>query len=115
MLGIMKNPGKFIALSVIATMVVGVAACWHIVTRYEHAFETTTNGETFSLVVERFGEPSVVEYPAQPFLRYATKGCSSPCAVRVWWEHPVLKDIEAWSVEFNDKGQVIDTAHWLSP
>lgn len=29
--------------------------------------------------------------------------------------HLVLKDIEAWSIEFNDKSHFIHTAHWLSP
>jgi len=111
----MKNPAKLIALSVFATLVVGVAACWHIVWRYEHAFEATTNGESYSLVVERFGKPSVVEFPGQEFLRYASKGCIELCSVRAWWEHPVLKGIEAWSVEFNEKNQVIHTAHWVSP
>jgi hypothetical protein len=111
----MKNTVRLIALSLLATSVVGVAACSYIVSRYEQAFEATTNGDSYTLVIARFGQPSVVEFPAHPFLRYATKGCSSPCAARAWWEHPVLKGIEAWSVEFNDKNQVIYTTHWLSP
>jgi hypothetical protein len=111
----MKNPAKLVALSLLATSVVGVAACSYIASRYKKAFETTASGDPYTLVVERFGKPSIVEYPAQPFLRYATQACSSPCTVRLWWEHPVLKDIEAWSVEFNDKNQVIHIAHWLSP
>lgn len=116
-LGVMKNPAKLIVLSLLAISFVGVAACSYIVSRYEQAFRASTNGEPYSLVVERFGKPNVVEYPAQPFLRYAmsSQSCSTPCAFRVWWEHPVLKGIQAWSVEFNDKNQVIHTAHWLSP
>lgn len=113
----MKIPAKFVALSLLALSVVGVAACSYIVSRYEQAFEATANGDPYSLVVERFGKPSVTEYSAQPFLRYAmpSQVCNTPCAFRVWWEHPVLKGIQAWSVEFNDKNQVIHTAHWLSP
>lgn len=116
-LGVMKTTAKLIALSLFAISVVGVAACSYIVSRYEQAFEATADGDLYSLVVERFGKPSVIEYPAKPFLRYAmpSQACNAACAFRVWWEHPVLKGIEAWSVEFNAKSQVIHTAHWLSP
>ncbi|WP_319240220.1 hypothetical protein [uncultured Propionivibrio sp.] len=111
----MKAPAKLLALSAFSTSVVGVVACWYIVSRYEQAFEATTNGESYSLVVERFGTPSVIELPGQEFSRYASKGCIEPCSVRAWWEHPVLRGIEAWSVEFNEKNQVIHTVHWVSP
>jgi hypothetical protein len=111
----MKSSAKLIALSLAATSVVGVVACMFTASRYEQAFEATVTGDSYSTVSDRFGNPSVVELPTQPFLHYASKGCISPCALRAWWEHPVLKGIEAWSVEFNDKDQVIHSAHWLSP
>lgn len=113
----MKIPTKLIALSLLAISVVGVATCSYIVSRYERAFEATANGDPYSLVVERFGKPSVIEYASQPFLRYAmpSQAGNTPCAFRVWWEHPVLMGIQAWSVEFDDKNQAIHTTHWLSP
>lgn len=113
----MKSPAKLIALLILAISVLGVAACFYIVSRYEQAYEVSANGDPYSLIVERFGKPNVIEYPAQPFLRYAmpSQTCIAPCVFRVWWEHPVLKGVEAWSVEFNEKNQVIHTAHWLSP
>lgn len=94
---------------------VGVAACSRTVSRYEHAYEGTLDGEALSVVVARFGAPSVEESEDREFVRYASVGCTTPCAVRVWWEHPVLVGIEAWSVEFNSDNRVIQKAHWVSP
>jgi hypothetical protein len=110
------KPAKLIALSLLAISIAGVASCSHTVSRYKQAFEATSNGDPYSLVVERFGEPSVIEFPDQPFLRYAmpAQACRAPCAFRVWWEPPLLMTITAWSVEFNDKNQVIHTAYWFS-
>jgi hypothetical protein len=91
-----------------------IGGCSYQVSRYERSFESTTDGDTLQAVVQKFGEPSVRESAAAPFKRYATHACTAPCQVRLWWEHPVLKGVEAWSVEFSE-GREIDKAHWVSP
>lgn len=111
----MKPIAKVIVGIVAIAAVGGIASCSRVVSRYAHAFETTNSGEYSSTVIGRFGSPSVREVPTHPFMAYATAGCKAPCALRLWWEHPVLKGIEAWSVEFDDKNQVINKAHWVSP
>lgn len=111
----MKTLRLFLTILAIAAPVLGVSTCTRTVSRYEQALAITINGEQYSQVIERFGKPSVMEHPSPPFLRYATRGCSAPCVIRVWWEHPVLNGIEAWSVEFDDKNKVIDSTHWASP
>jgi len=111
----MKLIPRHIAAVTATAVVAGVAYCSHVVSRYERAFDDTRGGESLAEVISRFGPPSVREVPAHPFLTYATSGCVSPCVVRMWWEHPVLNGIEAWSVEFNDRDQVVDSAHWVSP
>ena len=111
----MKPIAKVIVGIIAFSGVVGVATCTRIVSRYAQAFETTNNGEPVAMIISRFGAPSVREVPAHPFLTYAAAGCKAPCSVRLWWEHPVLKGIEAWSVDIDNKNQVIHKAHWVSP
>lgn len=111
----MKTLRLFLAILVIAVPALGVSTCTQTVSRYEQALALTINGEQYSQVIERFGKPSVIEHPSSSFLHYAARGCSAPCVIRVWWEYPVLNGIEAWSVEFDDKNQVIHKYHWLSP
>lgn len=95
--------------------IISIGTCGHFASKYEQAFLATSDGETIAMVVGRFGKPSLVEENSKPFLRYASKPCEQPCAKRLWWEHPIKMDIEAWSVEFNSEGKVIHKAHWLSP
>jgi len=83
--------------------------------RYERAFEVSSPGEQQNVIVGRFGEPSVREMYDRPFLRYASEACKSPCTTRLWWEHPIFRGIEAWSVEFGSEGQMLQKAHWVSP
>ena|ERR1700733_694913 len=109
----MKNPAKIIVALVVMGLT-GLLVCSRIVTRYEKAFALTVNGDERSAVLLQFGPPSVREPQGKPFLRYATEGCSSPCFERLWWEHPLLKWIEAWSVTLDEKQRVIDKTHWAA-
>jgi len=111
----MTRVGKAIGILITVAPFLAVGGCAALVARYERAFEATTDGEQTSFVVDRFGEPTVRELPAEHYLRYAGRACQAPCALRLWWEHPVLRGIEAWSVEFDDSGKVVHKAHWISP
>ena len=112
----MKHPvAMAVTFLVCGALVAGIAGCTLAVARYDRAFEATRDGEPASVVVERFGSPSVRENAAQPFVIYASNRCVAPCVVRLWWEHPVLKGIEAWSVESGANNDVVHKAHWVSP
>jgi hypothetical protein len=111
----MKRVVLTVAAIVTAILVLGVGGCALIVSGYENAFEKTSDGDASSKVLAQFGEPSVREHPGAPFLRYATSECASPCAIRLWWEHPVLRGMEAWSVELDSSGRAVHKAHWVSP
>jgi hypothetical protein len=104
-----------VSLGALAIVVTGLAVCAYRVSQYEQAFEATRDREALAVVISRFGEPSIREVPLQAFTRYADRGCNAPCSLRAWWEHPILKGIEAWSVEFNSENQVVQKAHWVSP
>jgi hypothetical protein len=111
----MTRISKAFGVLITVAPILAVGACAVLMARYERAFETTSNGEMNSLVVGRFGEPTVRELPEKHYLRYASRACQNPCAVRLWWEHPVLRGFEAWSVEFDDSGKVVHKTHWVSP
>jgi hypothetical protein len=82
---------------------------------YKAAFEMTQRGESLPAVIDRFGAPSIRETPSAPYLIYAIKPCESPCTQRLWWVHPIMRDIEAWSIEIDSDQRVVHKAHWSSP
>jgi hypothetical protein len=100
------------ALAISASVIGG---CEFKIHHYNAAFSKTAVGDSEALVVDRFGAPSVREDARKPYLLYATSPCMKPCAVRLWWEMPVLPGIEAWSVELGEDRIVLRTTHWVSP
>jgi hypothetical protein len=111
----MKRPLLTTAAALFTIVVLVVAGCAYFISRYNRAFEVTSTGEPLASVLSRFGDPSVREVPSAPFLRYATSSCQDPCALRLWWEHPYLRGLEAWSVDIDSSNQVVHKAHWVSP
>jgi hypothetical protein len=95
-----------------ASVIVG---CERKVRFYGSGLAKVQIGDSEELVVSRLDQPSVKELEDRPFLRYATKPCFGQCKARLWWEWPILPGVEAWSVELDAGGRVIDTAHWVSP
>jgi hypothetical protein len=104
-----------IGVTAVAFIASVIGACEVKVHGYNAAFSEVAVGDTESSVVGRFGEPPVWETAAQPYLRYAASPCTKPCAVRLWWEMPIIPGIEAWSVELGQDRDVVHTAHWVSP
>ena|SRR5687768_805572 len=111
----MKHLVSTAAAVVSIAVLVPIAGCTYVVSGYERAFERTSDGDSMLEVVSRFGAPSVRERQSTPFDRYVAKPCEAPCAERLWWEHPVLRGIEAWCVEFDVSGRVVHKAHLVSP
>lgn len=111
----MKRFIKIFGVVILFVSVLALGSCVYAVARNEKAFSETVGGDTRSAVVARFGSPDIEETAGKPYLVYANSGCETPCEVRLWWEHPVLRGIEAWSVEFDSQGRVVNTAHWVSP
>jgi hypothetical protein len=109
----MKHPALVSVVTMLAIAIVFFGGCTYVVSGYERAFERTSDGDSMANVLARFGEPSVREQRDHPFLRYGPP-CEA-CAARLWWEHPILRGFEAWSVEFDNSGRVAHKAHWVSP
>lgn len=99
-----------------ATVAVGcaVSACAYRVSQITEGFALAAKGESRNNATQELGTPGVVETPDQPFMVYASVPCTAPCAQRLWWEHPVLRGVEAWSMEFDSNGRMLHKAYWLS-
>lgn len=91
------------------------SACTYRVARIESEFESVSNGMLESDVIQKLGVPDVINTLDVPFSRYASEPCRAPCMKRLWWEHPILKGFEAWSVELSSAGIVLKKSHWASP
>lgn len=105
-----------IGLCLLAVFVVGyVAACSHISSTKSRAFDAVEVGESANAAIGKLGEPSVRELPDKLYARYASVPCKDPCAERLWFENGLSFNIEAWSLEIDREGKVLDKAYWHSP
>ena len=102
-------------LAVGACLLLWIGSGWWKNSGRDAAFERLQPGDTEAQVVAQFGKPEVVELPSEPFLRYATRPCTTPCSVRLWWEDALLPGVRAWSVELGLDRRVVHTSRWVSP
>jgi hypothetical protein len=107
-------PAILLTLSVLLT--VSISAC--ALTSYvrDEAFGKIQIGQSRAAVIEVFGvTPTFVEHAGVRFSRYADQPCHDRCAERIWFENRLSMDMEAWSVDLDGSGLVIDKARWTSP
>ena len=104
-----------IGLAALAIVLSVIGACEIKAHHYNAAFPQVAIGDSESSVVARMGVPAVRETSGLPYLRYATSACTKPCAIRLWWEMPIMPGIEGWSVELSEDRKVVKTSHWVSP
>jgi hypothetical protein len=102
----------FTALAVVTSV---IGACEIKSRHYNTALAHVAVCDSESSVIAQMGTPAVRENAGQPYLRYATSACTSPCAIRLWWELPIMPGIEGWSVELGEDRKVVRTSHWVSP
>lgn len=79
------------------------------------AFDQTNAGDTEAQVLARFGRADYREPVGQPYTRYTSVPCSSPCHTRLWWEDDLLPGVGAISVELDSNGRVLSKYRWVSP
>lgn len=110
-------PKKLTTIGVAALAIVAsvIGACEVKVHHYNAAFTEVAVGDSESTVVAKFGKPIVRETATKSYVRYATSPCTKPCAVRLWWEMPIIPRIGGWSVELGEDRNAVHTAHWVSP
>jgi hypothetical protein len=91
------------------------SACFYVRTQYQASYNAVKIGDTADFVVALFDSPPVYETPEEPFARYASAKCKSPCVERLWFENRLALDIEAWSISLGSDGRVVEKYHWVSP
>lgn len=107
--------GRIFVVIFSAAILGAFSACTFRVTQIENGFAAFENGVPERVVIEKLGGPDVVDTSAVPFLVYSSALCNAPCVKRLWWEHPILKGMEAWSVELDSTGNVMNKTRWVSP
>lgn len=100
----------FLVLAVIL-----IASCSVQASVRTRALARIATGDGAPTVIALLGQPTRRELAGQPYLVYADRGCMDPCVVRLWWEWPLFRGIEAWSVELDSRQRVVSTVHWVSP
>jgi hypothetical protein len=112
----MRSSAVKISVGVIALLFVAYGASGLVVKKArEDAFSAIKEGDTYDVVVNRFGLPSAMDGPSEEFTRYTSESCKPPCAKRLWFENRLFLDIEAWSISLDSDGKVIEKYHWVSP
>jgi hypothetical protein len=106
---------QLLLLLVILSPVLYLSTCTYISRERVRAFDSIRIGDTRALVLKQFGNPSVYEKEGEPYLRYSSVACSTPCVERLWYENFMTFGIEAWSVEVGWDNKVVHKAHWVSP
>lgn len=96
-------------------IVIFFSSCTYLSSKGNSAYQSTKLGDSKSSVITRFDLPYVEKASGEPFVRFDSKGCRSPCQERLWFESRLSFGIEAWSVDFDQEGRVIDKYHWTSP
>ena len=105
---------RVLALLALTAAIVVVGSCAMQVHHYNVALKQISVGDAEATVISRLGNPNFRELAGTPYLRYTGTACAPPCAVRLWWEWPLLPGIEAWSVELGKDNKVVKTYHWVS-
>ena len=110
----MKRVVAVFGLTLLAAAIAFIASCTSKANQHTAQLAKISPGDSEASVLVKLGQPRIRENADQPFLLYATDGCTNPCATRLWWDLPFLPGIEAWSVELDSSHKVIRTAHWVS-
>lgn len=92
-----------------------ITSCFCIFSEKNKYFDKVLIGSSEQDVIRLLGQPSIIDGNAKGFFRYASEKCIAPCKARFWYENRLTFDIEAWSIEFDKNGRVINKAHWVSP
>ena len=111
----MKKVIRRVVVAALILVSVYIASCSIQSENRTKAIESIAIGDSGKSAIEKLGEPSRRETPGAPYLIYATQGCILPCANRLWWEWPLFRGIEAWSVELDSNQKVVEKVHWSSP
>jgi hypothetical protein len=113
----MTRTKRHILWATSVVVAVSIGSCSYISAKYQRAFDKTAIGEAESVVIGRFGKPDARLSSGQQFPAYSSAPCNSPCVMSLWWEapFPIPRGIEAWAVDFDANGHVVNKWYVLFP
>ncbi|TCV91417.1 hypothetical protein EC912_11110 [Luteibacter rhizovicinus] len=95
--------------------VVYVSSCTYTSITGNRAYERLQVGDSKDTVIRLFGARFVRETDDHPFTKYDNRQCQSPCVERLWFENKLAFYEEAWSVDLDKAGVVLDKGSYTMP
>ena len=108
-----------LTLAIVAAIASYIVASQVISFAQNRAMHAVTVGTTEGRARASFWftpEPETANHPG-PAAAFAVEStrCMRPCVLRLWWVHPLLPGLEAWTVDIDKDDKVIGRSHWSSP
>lgn len=110
-----KSRRRRVGYTALFIVVAPFASCSYISHGRQSALDSIALGDTRDDVIAAFDTTFVARASGVAYPLYDDIGCKSPCTERLWFENTLSKGFEAWSVDFDKEGRVIDKYHWSSP
>lgn len=113
----MTRTKSLILWATFAVVAASIGSCLYISARYDRAFNKTSIGEPENAVIARFGNPDARLSTGQHFDAYSSSPCAAPCTLSLWWEapFPIPRGLEAWVVDFDSNGHVVNKWYVFFP
>ena len=109
-------------LALVAAGAASAFVAWQVALqkRYDEAFDNTKNGDSFEMVIARFGQPSVVAPCPKADQGLSPSKDVSPlytkCAKLVWFKYVLsYMDLGAWVIELDSNDRVVEKYFVTSP
>jgi hypothetical protein len=108
------SSGRIVAFAMLFIVVAPSASCAYISNSRNSALDSVRLGDTRAEVIAAFDTTFVAKASDVGYPKYEGIGCKSPCVERLWFENR-LSLVDAWSVDLDKDGRVVDKYHWSSP
>jgi hypothetical protein len=93
-----------------------ITSCSVISHVHDGAFVHVNEGDTEVQVIAAMGRPSDREWAGGRHVpQYGAPDCASPCVQRLWYLNRLSLVGEAWMIELDGKGRVVQTSFVESP
>lgn len=112
----MSTTSRIAAMVTMAVPVLYIGSCSAITHMREHGFAHIKKGNTESQAIAAMGLPFDREIAGIRRLpQHGAPECVSPCSQRLWYPNRLTLTGEAWAIDLDKSGRVVDTAHITSP
>lgn len=112
----MSKVVQLVVWVVVMLPVLYISSCTVISHVHDHDFVHVKVGDTEPQVMAAMGSPSDEEKAGGRCVpQYGAPECVSPCVQRLWYLNRLSLVGEAWMIELDGQGRVVQTAYVVSP